>query len=380
VKVLLVEDNQADARLLQEKLNEGGLTDCQLSHVTRLADGLQLLDGQAFDVVFLDLSLPDAVGLEIVVSTQQRAPRVPIIVLTGTQDEQLGVAAIQAGAQDYLVKRTASGEVVCRALRYALERKQLGERLLSHERLETAGRIARQVADDFNNLLVSLMGYPDLIKIELPAEHRAVAYCQAMQEAAQQMAAINENLLALTHRGRVAATPIDVNRTVVRMLASLPTRRDVSVKTELADDVPPVLGMAKEISTIGLNLSRTAMDCLPHGGTVVVRTSAFDTAVPVGRDGHVPPGAYVRLDVSHSGSEIPEGFDTPMFEWSSSPTSVPKRRGASLDLNVVRALLADLRGYLDLSTEPGVGVTLSVVLPALVSTECAVPQECGMVV
>src|SRR5712692_5827215 len=104
MKILLVEDNQSDARLLREALDDGGLQDCELVHVVRLGDALERLAQEPFDALFLDLSLPDAQGVGIVAAIQQRTPAMPVVVLTGTDDAQLGVAAIQAGAQDYLVK------------------------------------------------------------------------------------------------------------------------------------------------------------------------------------------------------------------------------------------------------------------------------------
>ncbi len=133
ISVLLVEDNHADARLLREALYEGGGTSFQLTHANTLAAALQRLDSMTFDVVLLDLSLPDADGLDTLVRTHERAPSVPIVVLTGLNDEDLATRAVREGAQDYLVKGQVDGQLLVRAMRYATERKRAIEALQRSE-------------------------------------------------------------------------------------------------------------------------------------------------------------------------------------------------------------------------------------------------------
>jgi DNA-binding NarL/FixJ family response regulator len=125
LRVLLIEDHPGDARLIRALLAEVPDLGWQLTHVDRLATALPLLAAGAVDVVLLDLSLPDAHGLATVERVQAIAPDTPIVVLTGLDDEATGLRAVQAGAQDYLVKNQVSGELLARAVRYARERRQL---------------------------------------------------------------------------------------------------------------------------------------------------------------------------------------------------------------------------------------------------------------
>src|SRR5437870_2391463 len=104
IKILLVEDNAGDARLLREVLRDAGTAPFELDHVERLQDALRALREAHFDVVLLDLSLPDAQGLDTLTQTHENAPDMPIIVLTGNDDETLGLQAVKTGAQDYLIK------------------------------------------------------------------------------------------------------------------------------------------------------------------------------------------------------------------------------------------------------------------------------------
>lgn len=124
-RILLVEDNLGDARLVREMLAEAGVNKFNLKHVERLGEALQHLNEDNLDVVLLDLSLPDAHGLNTVTRMHTVAPNVPIVVFTGSDDEALAVQAVREGAQDYLVKGQMDGNLLLRAMRHAIERHQL---------------------------------------------------------------------------------------------------------------------------------------------------------------------------------------------------------------------------------------------------------------
>jgi len=127
IKVLLVEDNPGDARLLEEDLREVPGQEFELTHVERLEEASERLREEEYDVVLLDLSLPDSSGLDTVKRTFNEAPTMPIVVLTGLDDESLGLSAVREGAQDYLVKGQTQGRLLVRAIHYALERERLLE-------------------------------------------------------------------------------------------------------------------------------------------------------------------------------------------------------------------------------------------------------------
>ena len=125
IRILLVEDNPGDARLLQIALEEADAPALVMEHVVRLETALDRLEHEPFSAVLLDLSLPDAHGLDTVTRARHAAPHVPIIVLTGLSDQETALRAVQEGAQDYLVKGEVEGSVLVRSLRYAIERHRL---------------------------------------------------------------------------------------------------------------------------------------------------------------------------------------------------------------------------------------------------------------
>lgn len=129
IKVLLVEDNDVDARLTQDSLSEWDMEEFEIVHVTRLSEAFARLARARFDAVLLDLSLPDGYGLSTLRQMQAATPGVAIIVLSRVNDQTLALQAVQNGAQDYLVKGEGQSELLIRSIRYAIERKRAEERL-----------------------------------------------------------------------------------------------------------------------------------------------------------------------------------------------------------------------------------------------------------
>jgi len=128
IRALLI-DNPNDARLIELALSEARSAFVSLEHAGLLSDGLARLADGGIDVILLDLSLPDSHGLETFERTAAEAPDLPIVVLSGITDEQLGARAVNAGAQDYLVKGRLDGETMARAIQYAIERHELKRQL-----------------------------------------------------------------------------------------------------------------------------------------------------------------------------------------------------------------------------------------------------------
>lgn len=131
IKALLIEDNPGDARLIRVAFSEAGGGGFELSSAECLASGLERLSGGLIDVVLLDLSLPDSCGFDTVRTVLAHAPEIPIVVLTGLNDEALAITAVQAGAQDYLVKGEVETNLLMRSIRYAIERQRMKAELRS---------------------------------------------------------------------------------------------------------------------------------------------------------------------------------------------------------------------------------------------------------
>jgi PAS domain S-box-containing protein len=152
-KILIVEDNEMDALLLQETLREAGSLPLELTVAGQVSDAIRLLNETRFDVILSDLSLPDCRGLETFTRIFAQAPETPIILLTGFEDESLGLEAVRAGAQEYVVKGTMNGKALWRVISYAIERQSLEKAVRDSEKR-------------YKRLLGSVTDYIYTVKVE----------------------------------------------------------------------------------------------------------------------------------------------------------------------------------------------------------------------
>ena len=168
-RVLLIEDNPGDARLIEEMLAEAGGSPFELERAERLDTGLELLSQDRFDVALLDLGLPDSRGLDTLRRALSRAPDIPLVVLTGLEDEAVGLEAVGEGAQDYLVKGKVGPELLSRSILYAKERKQ------SQEALKHSEEHFRSLIE--NGLdLITLLNADGTIRYESPSIENILGY------------------------------------------------------------------------------------------------------------------------------------------------------------------------------------------------------------
>ena len=161
IRILLVEDDPGDARLLREMLADVGTMRSELMWSMQLEEALQHLSAESFDVVLLDLSLPDSQGWETLDKVHRFTAHVPIVVLTGLDDEVVAIQAMGEGAQDYLVKGHVDGQLLARAIRYAIERHQLTNALIQarQQQLEMKDQLLSHVSHELRTPLTAILWY-----------------------------------------------------------------------------------------------------------------------------------------------------------------------------------------------------------------------------
>ncbi len=163
-KVLLIEDNPGDARLVEILLSESDLLNCKITHKTTLFDGMSALEASDdYAAILLDLSLPDSRGFETLIKLLDRFPNNNVIVLTGHADKVLGVKAVQAGAQDFLVKGLFDSELLAKTLRFSIERNSVLKRLEETQRIAKIGNWEYNPSTKLftaSNEVYRIFGYP----------------------------------------------------------------------------------------------------------------------------------------------------------------------------------------------------------------------------
>ena len=229
IRVLLVEDNPGDARLIQESLAEATDDSFDLETTATLAAGLQRLGAGGIDAILLDLALPDSFGQETFVRAKAQAMGVAIIVLTGLVDDSLALKLVQGGAQDFVAKVDVTGNNLTRAILYAIERERLEQKFRKlNEELEQ--RIRERTADleatnkeleafsysvshDLRGPLATLHGFADLLleKYGVALGDQPRNYLHRINEAVMRMSDLIEDLLKLARVGRQQLSLRDVS-------------------------------------------------------------------------------------------------------------------------------------------------------------------------
>jgi len=359
--VLMIEDNPVDVQLVTEELSlfEGG-GDFRLENARSLEDGLARMDQQDVGSVLLDLSLPDSSGLETFVRAHEHDPDMPIVVLTGNDNEELGLKAVQRGAQDYLVKGKVDGSTLVRTLRYALERKRLEGELRQAQKMEVIGQLAGGIAHDFNNLLMVVLGKLQALEWPLRNDESLLKEVRAASRAVLDGANLTERLLSVARQQPTEPKVINLSAQIegMKSLMLQTMRQAVEIRTDLSADAWSTKVDPSRLEAVVLNLLVNARDAMPGGGCVTIRTG--NELVEEGELGtQCPAGEYVVLEVS----DIGVGMSAEVRRHAAEPLYTTKDNGDGLGLAMAHGFLREVGGYLGVESEEGYGTSIKLFLP-----------------
>jgi signal transduction histidine kinase len=363
LRALIVEDRAADADLILRELKRGGFVTTHERVET--ADALRAaLDKQAWDIVLSDYYLPtfDAPGALAVL--QASGYDVPFIVVSGSVGEDTAVAAMRAGATDYIMKDRLQRlpPAVAKALAEAAvrrERLQLQQDLARAQKLEAIGRLAGGVAHDFNNVLTAILGSAELLMMDTPPGEHAREEVEIIRDAAVRAQDLIRQLLAFSARQVLQPVVLDLNdliRDLGRMLRRL-IGEDLTLDTDLAGDLGAVRADPGQVEQVLVNLAVNARDAMPDGGRLAIRTENVD----VTDGGDVPAGPYALIEVTDTGT----GMDAPTLARVFEPFFTTKERGkgTGLGLASVYGIVRQSGGHIAVTSTPGVGTSFRIHLP-----------------
>jgi signal transduction histidine kinase len=362
--VLLIEDNPGDADLVRLRLTEGK-SPVKVSCVTRLADGLACLEEETPSVILLDLNLPDSRGAETFRRIMEKAPNVPVVVLSGQDDETLAVKAVHQGVQDYLVKGNISSKHLERSIRYAVERQAMIRALeiSQKQKIEFKNQFLSHVSHELRTPLTCIHQYVTLLLdgISGPISPDQSDHLKTVLKSVNQLHAMIRDLLeaAKAESGKMRIEPrcISLSEVVHQAIAMLRPSADekhIGLEVGLDQRLPLLLADPDRVLEVLINLVDNAIKFTPNDGAVMVQANVVDA-----------DAGSIYVSVSDTGRGIsPEARNLIFERLYQDPESVDNNRsGLGLGLFICKEIVRLHDGRIWVSSEPGQGSTFTFTLP-----------------
>jgi signal transduction histidine kinase len=362
--VLLIEDNPGDADLVRLRLVEGDSA-VNISCVNRLADGLASMAREAPSVVLLDLNLPDSHGAETFRKVLEKAPGVPVVILSGQDDEALAIKALHQGVQDYLVKGDITSSHLERVMRYAIERQALIRTLemSRHQQLEFKNQFLSHVSHELRTPLTCIHQFVTILMDGLAGDINPEQryHLDTVLKSVHQLRAMIRDLLEATRAesGKIRIEPRcitigDLVRQAVSMMSPTAKEKHVGLEVGLDSRIPFVYADPDRVLQVLINLIDNAVKFTPPEGSVVVKACLAE-ADP----------SMVYISVADTGRGIGPEAKALIFErLYQDPNSIDNSRaGLGLGLFIAKQLVELHGGRIWVASEVGNGSTFSFTLP-----------------
>jgi signal transduction histidine kinase len=397
INILLVEDNPGDVDLIKIMLSEVPDFTFEVENIDRLASAVTVLHTKNIDVVLLDLLLPDSQGLDSLLAIHSEAPAIPIVVLTIFDNEEMGIKAVQAGAQDYLIKDRVEPRSLVRSLLYAMERHQMEVELrkqrddlenLLQERADLLSREqeARHEAEEANDLkskflamvshelrtpLTSIKGFITTLLAEDVSWDidEQQEFINIVGEETEKLTDLVEQLLEVSRlQGgvlRIQTEPRQLQTIIDTAMAQLHMLTvNHQLLVEIPPDLPPIAADTRRLSQVITNLVDNA-----------VKYSAPETQIAISAR---IVGKAIRIDVRDQGDGIPQEAHLAVFEpFRQLERSQGIEKGAGLGLAICKGLVEAHSGRIWIEASSTQGTTISFTIP--VAEPGAVSSENGHV-
>ena len=374
--VLLIEDEPLDAQLVRRSLRSETGDRLRLHHVTTLGAGLERLDSGGIAAVLLDLNVPDSEGVDTVVRLRARAPSVPLVVFTAAGDDASAVAALAAGAQDYVVKDELGGMLLHRSIlhavercRLAAEREDVARRLRHSEKLESLGALCGGIAFGFNAQLGAIFDHCENALASLGSPGREVALRAALLEihrAAFRTAEMAQRLRDYSALERTAGEEVDLARFALEaqdFLASI-VSAEIDVVCEGTGAPLRVEIERPELHRILVSLVVNAAEAIgDRRGSISIATGRIDADAGLLSNAEgspeAKPGPYAFLRVSDTG----RGLDAVRRERLFDPFYTTKLAGRGLGLASVLGIVRQREGVVRVELNRPSGTTFTLLFP-----------------
>jgi two-component system, cell cycle sensor histidine kinase and response regulator CckA len=375
--VLLVEDSEEDAALVLLALRKGGWT-LQTNRVDSATDLQAALENKTWDLILSDYSMPGFSGLTALKMIKESGLDIPVILISGTIGEDVAVAAIKAGANDYLMKNNLNRLVpaVARELRdYQYRRSSQEElraaelKLLQSQKMEIVGRLSGGIAHDFNNLLAIILGNVDLLQERLKSLKPDPPEIKSIEKAALHASSLIRQLLAFSRKQALQPAIFELSPALQEIMTMVQMMVGDSVIIKL-EPFPNNLSLYMDkiqLEQVMLNLASNARDAMRRSGTLTLTTKIQDFLLQdIHESENAKPGSYVVISVSDTGSGMTPTVMASIFE----PffTTKDSHLGTGLGLSTTLNIVENSGGWIRVESVLGEGTTFHVHLPRFQST------------
>ena len=350
IRVLFVEDSAEDAELIQMQLEDAHL-DGEFLRVDDSEGLREALRSYRPDIVLSDLSMPGFSGHEALEIVRAHCRTLPFLFVSGTIGEDVALAALRDGANDYILKHAsarlpAAVERALREARVEAERQRVEQELMRSQRLESLSLLAAGLSHDLRNILQPLLIVPDLIA-QRSDDPRMQQLASVVAECGRRGHELAESMLSFVRGSRHGRERVRLGDLfhAVQLLLKGSTPRQVQLEVELSDPELVVEGNRTELQQCLLNLALNALQAMPDGGRLELSAGQVD--------------GQVRISVADTGcgmpAEVLEQLFTPFFTTKSS--------GTGLGLVSCQRIVEGMGGRIEVDSEPGKGARFSLWLP-----------------
>jgi signal transduction histidine kinase len=375
LRVLIADDSENDVVILLHGLRKAGYAP-QHQRVCAAATMKAALQEQTWDLVISDYEMPGFGGFEALQVLKESGQDLPFILVSAVVSEETAVAAMKAGAHDYIMKRKLArlGPAIERELREAQTRaarkaaeealRKSEDQLRQAQKLEAVARLAAGVAHDFNNILTAIGGHSELLLGQLEEGDSRRKNAEQIAKCAHMAAGLTRQLLTFSRKQVIEPRVLKLNDVIQNLQKML--RRLIGEDLEFNVLLDPSAGHVKadpgQLEQVIMNLAVNARDAMPKGGKLVVRTTC--ETLSNGRLKGMPglkSGQYVVLSVADTGTGMAEEVKAHLFE----PffTTKPAGKGTGLGLATCFGIIKQSSGHIEVESELGQGTTFRLYFP-----------------
>jgi len=379
LRALIADDSENDVLLLLRVLRKAGYEPVYERVWT--APAMQAaLQRQTWDIIISDYEMPNFGGFEALQLLKASGHDLPFILVSAVVSEDMAVAAMKAGAHDYIMKRNLARlvpaierelrEAQMRVARKAAEAalRQSEEQLRQSQKIEAVGQLAAGVAHDFNNILTAITGHSELLLRRLAADDPRRKHAEQIEKAAHRAAALTRQLLTFSRKQVIEPRVLKLDALILNLEGML--RRLIGENIEFGTLLDPAAGHIKadpgQIEQVIMNLVVNARDAMPDGGKLTVTTAnATLDKSQLNNSPELGAGDYILLAVTDTGTGMTEEVKTHLFE----PffTTKPLGRGTGLGLATCFGIVKQNAGHIDVQSELGRGTTFKIYFPRVSS-------------